>query len=129
MKSATASGWRVGAFTVARKDTWQINALSGVRLGYMKGQLDMFNRVVERWGTTRLRPAAGWEAEEAAMAKHSWQELQAVLREALRRKVEAWRRLTHSGPDSQLAKPTHPDRMRLYMRRSLRLAEKRSKGL
>ncbi|ETW78759.1 hypothetical protein HETIRDRAFT_428593 [Heterobasidion irregulare TC 32-1] len=79
-------------------------------------------------GTARLRPAAGWEAEEAAMAKRSRQELQAVLREALRRKVEAWRRLTRSEPDSQLAKLTHPDRMRLYVRRSLRLAEKRSKG-
>ncbi|ETW87776.1 hypothetical protein HETIRDRAFT_424455 [Heterobasidion irregulare TC 32-1] len=51
--------------------------------GYMKGQLDMFNRVMERWGTTRLRPVEGWQQEEEAMAECSWQELRAVMREAL----------------------------------------------
>ncbi|ETW76701.1 hypothetical protein HETIRDRAFT_430052 [Heterobasidion irregulare TC 32-1] len=51
--------------------------------GYMKGQLDMFNKVVERWGTAWLRPVEGWQQEEEAMAECSRQELKAVMREAL----------------------------------------------
>ena len=37
---------RVGAFIVDRKDIYQINALLGLCLGYLSGQLDMFNRVM-----------------------------------------------------------------------------------
>ena len=61
---------RVGAFIVDRKDIWRTNALSGLHLGYLSGQLDMFNRVMEKWGTVRLKPADHWPAEEAAMAEH-----------------------------------------------------------
>ena len=34
---------RVSAFIVNKKDIWQTNVLLGLYLGYLKGQLNMFN--------------------------------------------------------------------------------------
>ena len=81
---------RVGAFTVIKKDTWRTNAPSGLHLGYLKGQLDMFNRVMEKWETTQLKLADHWPAEEAAMAERSRRKLRMVAWKQLREKVEAW---------------------------------------
>ena len=89
----------------------------------------MFNQVVEKWGTAWLKLAKHWLAEKAAMGKHSQYTLKAVVRKQLREKVEAWRQLTHSGLDSQLRKPSYLMRMELYICRSLRLVEKKLKGL
>ena len=71
MKSDLGFMQRVGAFTVVRKDIWRTNARLGLRLGYLKGQLDMFNQVTEKWGTARLKPADHWLAKEEAMAENS----------------------------------------------------------
>ncbi|ETW83250.1 hypothetical protein HETIRDRAFT_107338 [Heterobasidion irregulare TC 32-1] len=62
---------RVGVFIANKKDIWQTNALLGLCLGYMKRELDMFNQVVGKWGTTWLKLAEHWLAEEEAMAEHS----------------------------------------------------------
>ena len=80
---------RVGVSTVIRRDTWQTNALLGLRLGYLKGQLDMFNRVTEKWGTAWLKPVDHWPAEEVAMAERLQRELRTVAWKRLRKKVEA----------------------------------------
>ena len=77
------SAQRVGAFIVVKRDTWRTNALSGLCLGYLKGQLNMFNRVTEKWGTARLKSVDHWPAEEVAMAERSQRELRTVARKQL----------------------------------------------
>ena len=62
---------RVGVFIVNRKDTWQTNVLLELCLGYLKGQLNIFNQVVEKWGIAQLKLAGHWLAEEAAIKEHS----------------------------------------------------------
>ena len=81
---------RVGASTIDRRDIWQTNAPPGICLGYLKGQLNMFNQVMEKWGTSRLKLDEHWPEEEAAMAECSQRELRTVAKKQLRDRMEAW---------------------------------------
>ena len=83
MMNNPGSKLRVGVFTVVKRDIWQTNAWLGLCLRYLKGQLDMFNQVMEKWGTARLKPVDHWPAEEEAMTECSQQELRTVARKQL----------------------------------------------